>query len=134
MRPPWQPRQTLCGRVGCHSGQRRDRGCLWTETGRPNSGDGEGLDTTGHIKGCITYDARMRTTVDLPPAVHRRASQLARERHTSLSAVVAELTTRGLATLDEPLAVRVDVVTGFPTITLGQRVTADEVAEALDDE
>ena len=34
----------------------------------------------------------MRTTVDLPPAVHRRASALARQRHQSLSTVLADLT------------------------------------------
>jgi len=36
------------------------------------------------------YDAAMRTTVDLPPCVHRRAQELATERHRSLSATVAD--------------------------------------------
>ncbi len=76
----------------------------------------------------------MRTTVDLPPAVHRRASELANQRHQSLSAVLAELTTRGLATLGEPVCVSTDPVSGFPAITLGHEVTTAEVAEALDDE
>ncbi|GAB3751758.1 hypothetical protein [Microlunatus parietis] len=76
----------------------------------------------------------MRTTVDLPPAVHRRASELARERHQSLSTVVAELTTRGLATLGQPVQVTTDPVSGFPALTLGDRViTSDDVAEVLDD-
>ena len=77
----------------------------------------------------------MRTTVDLPPAVHRRASELARERHQSLSTVVAELTTRGLATLGQPLQVTTDPVSGFPVLTLGDRaITSEDVADALDDE
>ncbi len=76
----------------------------------------------------------MRTTVDLPPAVHRRASELARSRHQSLSAVVADLTIRGLAALDEPVVVATDPVSGFPAITLGRRVTSADVADALDDE
>lgn len=76
----------------------------------------------------------MRTTVDLPPAVHRRARELAQQRRQSLSTVVAELTARGLATLGEPLDVSIDPATGFPLVTLGRRVTSAEVADALDDE
>jgi hypothetical protein len=76
----------------------------------------------------------MRTTVDLPPVVHRRARELAQRRHQSLSATLADLTVRGLATLDEPLDVVTDPATGLPTITLGRRVTTAEVADALDDE
>jgi hypothetical protein len=76
----------------------------------------------------------VRTTVDLPPAVHRRALDLAQERHQSLSAVVADLTIRGLATLGEPVTVATDPQSGFPVISLGHRVTAADVADALDDE
>lgn len=76
----------------------------------------------------------VRTTIDLPPAVHRRAWALAEKRHQSLSAVVADLTVRGLATLDEPIEVAIDRVSGFPAITLGRRITSKDVADALDDE
>jgi hypothetical protein len=76
----------------------------------------------------------MRTTVDLPPAVHRRAVELARSRRQSLSATVAELTARGLSQLDEPLSITVDERSGFPVISVGRRITADDVAAALDDE
>ena len=76
----------------------------------------------------------MRTTVDLPPAVHRRAVELARARHQSLSATLADLTLRGIAALGDPVTVATDQATGLPTITLGRRVTAAEVAEVLDDE
>jgi hypothetical protein len=76
----------------------------------------------------------MRTTVDLPPAVHRRASELAQERHQSLSAVVADLTIRGLAALGDPVKVMTDPISGFPAITLGHRITSADVADALDDE
>lgn len=75
----------------------------------------------------------MRTTIDLPPAVHRRARELAAARGQSLSATVAELTIRGLSQLDEPAQVRIDVRSGFPVISLGRRVTAEEVAEILDE-
>jgi hypothetical protein len=76
----------------------------------------------------------MRTTVDLPQEVHDRAKRLADERRQSLSATLADLTIRGLASLGEPAKVSTDPVSGFPTLTLGRRFTADEVAEALDDE
>jgi hypothetical protein len=74
----------------------------------------------------------MRTTVDLPPAVHRRAVELARARGQSLSATLAELTTRGLSQLDEPLLISTDERSGFPVVGVGRRITSEEVAEALD--
>jgi predicted transcriptional regulator len=80
------------------------------------------------------YDAVVRTTVDLPPAVHRRAQALANTRHQSLSATVAELTVRGLAALGEPVVIAADPLSGLPVISLGRSVTAIEVADALDDE
>ena len=80
------------------------------------------------------YDAGVRTTVDLPPAVHRRARDLAQQRHQSLSAVVADLAIRGLATLGEPVMVAVDPTSGFPVISIGRSISSADVAEALDDE
>ena len=76
----------------------------------------------------------VRTTVDLPSSVHRRARELAKSRGQSLSAMVAELTARGLSQLDEPLVVRTDPETGFPVLSVGRRVTAEDVAAALDEE
>jgi len=76
----------------------------------------------------------MRTTVDLPPAVRRRAEQLAASRGQSLSATIAELTVRGLSQLDEPLSIDVDQETGFPVLTFGRTITDEDVAAALDDE
>ena len=76
----------------------------------------------------------MRTTVDLPPAVHRRAVQLARERGQSLSSVIAELATYGLSRLNEPLVVTTDPQSGFPVVSLGRPITSEDVADALDDE
>jgi predicted transcriptional regulator len=76
----------------------------------------------------------MRTTVDLPPAVHRRAQELARSRGQSLSATIADLTVRGLAQFDEPVKIRIDERSGFPVISVGRRVTSEDVAAMLDDE
>ncbi len=76
----------------------------------------------------------MRTTVELPPAVHRRAMELAKARGQSLSSTVAELTARGLSQLDEPLSIVIDERSGFPVVSVGRRITADDVAAALDGE
>lgn len=76
----------------------------------------------------------MRTTVDLPPAVHQRARELALARGQSLSSVIGELTARGLSQIDEPVVVRMDAVSGFPVISVGRRVTSEDVCALLDDE
>ena len=83
---------------------------------------------------CITYDADMRTTVDLPPAVHRRARELAERRGESLSSVIADLTVRGLAQLDEPVVLRINERSGLPVLSLGRRLTSGDVAVLLDEE
>jgi hypothetical protein len=76
----------------------------------------------------------VRTTVDLPPAVHRRAVQLAKQRGQSLSSVIAELATYGLSRLNEPLVLRTDPQSGFPVVSLGRQITSEDVANALDEE
>jgi hypothetical protein len=76
----------------------------------------------------------MRTTVELPSAALRRAREIAEQRGQSLSSVVAELTIRGLAQLDEPVQVTTDPGSGFPMISVGRRVTSEDVASALDEE
>lgn len=76
----------------------------------------------------------MRTTVDLPPALHRRAVELAKRRGESLSAVIADLTVRGFAQVDEPVTLQTDSRTGLPVLSIGRRITADEVTDAMGDE
>jgi hypothetical protein len=73
----------------------------------------------------------MRTTVDLPPAVHRRARDLAAQRGVSLSTVLADLTVRGLAQLDVPVKLTADALTGFPVLSLGRKVTATQATTGL---
>ena len=72
--------------------------------------------------------------MDLPLAVYRRARALAESRGQSLPSVVAELTARGLSQLDQPLEVSTHPRSGFPVISVGRTVTAEDVAAALDDE
>jgi hypothetical protein len=76
----------------------------------------------------------MRTTVDLPPVLHRRAVELARSRGQSLSATLAELAARGLSQLEGGLVVKTDDVSGYPMISVGRRVMSEDVAAALDEE
>lgn len=76
----------------------------------------------------------MRTTVDLPPAVHARALDIAKRTGRSLSSVVADLAVRGLAQLDQPMTVGTDERSGFPVVTVGRRITSEHVAAALDEE
>jgi hypothetical protein len=46
---------------------------------------------------------------------------------------VADLVVRGLATLGEPLELNTDPKSGFPVITLGRRITSEDVAAVLDE-
>ena len=48
--------------------------------------------------------------------------------------MIADLTIRGLAQLDEPVELTVDAASGFPVIRVGRKISADDVANALDDE
>jgi hypothetical protein len=73
----------------------------------------------------------MRTTVDLPPAVHRRARDLAAQRGVSLSTVLADLTVRGLAQLDVPVKLTTDALTGFPVLSLGRKVTTAQTTTGM---
>lgn len=83
---------------------------------------------------CITYDAHMRSTVDLPPSVHQRVRERAQERGLSVSATLAELTIRGLAAEGQGVTVSTDPATGFPVVSVGRVVTAEDVAATLDEE
>jgi hypothetical protein len=76
----------------------------------------------------------MRTTVDLPPSVHRRVTELARQRGKSMSSTLAELAARGLSQLDEPVTIATDARSGFPVLRVGRDVTSQDVADVLDEE
>lgn len=76
----------------------------------------------------------MRTTVDLPPAAHRRAVALAKASGRSLSATIADLAMRGLGQLDVTAELTIDERSGFPVLSVGRRITSADVAAALDDE
>ncbi|WP_106538276.1 hypothetical protein [Haloactinopolyspora alba] len=76
----------------------------------------------------------MRTTVDLPPAAHRRAREIAVRSGRSLSSVVADLALRGLAAAEDEQQLIAHHTTGFPTVSVGHSVDAEDVATLWDDE
>jgi hypothetical protein len=79
----------------------------------------------------------MRTTVDLPPDLHRAALALARDRRQSLSRTIAELMRLGLRgqVENDEVTGELRYRNGFPTLTggTGQPITAEDV-RGLDDE
>ena len=52
----------------------------------------------------------------------------------SLSSVVADLTVRGLAQLDAPVALSMDKRSGLPVLSIGRVITSEDVAAALVEE
>lgn len=77
---------------------------------------------------------RMRTTVDLPPAALRRAREMALRTDRSLSSVIAELTLRGLAQIEDEQQPLAHSITGFPTVRVGRRIDSEDVATLWDEE
>lgn len=77
----------------------------------------------------------MRTTVDLPDSVHKRAAALARDRAQSLSRTLAELITGALdgGPHAQPPVTNTDPRSGFPIVRVGRPITTEDV-RSLDDE
>lgn len=81
-----------------------------------------------------TYDELMRTTIDLPPDVHRAALLIARDRQQTLSRTVSDLLRSALAGGRADTPVETDAETGLPLIRLRHRVTAEDVARVQDEQ
>jgi predicted transcriptional regulator len=74
----------------------------------------------------------MRTTIDLPDDLHRAVTVIARDRHQTLSRTVESLM-RAALTHDDRTPVEIDPDSGLPTVRIGRRITADDVAAIEDD-
>ena len=74
----------------------------------------------------------MRTTLDLRPDLHDKATSIARDTKRSLSETVNDLLARVLDPSAAP-SVTIDADRGLPVVHLGKIVTVDDVRE-LDDE
>lgn len=79
------------------------------------------------------YDARVRTTIDLPDDLHRQVSSIARDTSRTLSETVADLMRRGLGQGSGSTDVMRSPVTGLPLVRLGTVITTEDV-RSLDDE
>ena len=73
----------------------------------------------------------MRTTVDLPPALHHRISRAAAAHGVSLSAMISELTALGLEHSGAEEEIGTSPVTGLPQLRAGRPVTAEEIDDFL---
>lgn len=98
--------------------------------GTPLRGQLEGRYSAQRGEFRIVYRIREELiVVEVIDIRHRRDARTGQ----SLSAVVAELTVRGLSQLDVPVAIATDERSGFPVISVGRRITSEQVAAALDE-
>ena len=75
----------------------------------------------------------MRTTIDLPPELHTLARELAHQQNKTMSQVITECIQRGLGIAPDP-TLRIDTTdSGWPVVTLGRTITAEDV-RSLEDE
>jgi predicted transcriptional regulator len=75
----------------------------------------------------------MRTTIDLPEDLHRRARAIARDTGRTLSETVAELMRRALEPGGEA-QITLDELTGLPVIDLGRLTTSEDVRRLEEEE
>ena len=80
-----------------------------------------------------SYDADMRTTLDIPDDLHAQAVAIARDTHQSLSQAVALLMRRGLDSGHSGEVATSDR-TGLPVVHLGRIITTEDVRRLEDDE
>jgi len=73
----------------------------------------------------------MRTTVDLPDAMHVRVREVAAERGVSMSDLLVEFTAIGLERAAP--APEVDEETGLHLLRVGRPITTEEIASFLAD-
>lgn len=75
----------------------------------------------------------MRTTIDLPDDLHQAATQIAHDRHQTLSRTVASLLRSALAGGQHGTTLEIDPDSGLPTMHVGRRITAEDVAAVDED-
>ncbi len=80
----------------------------------------------------MMYPEVMRTTIDLPDELHRRAQSIARDTSRTLSETVADLLRRALGVGDAP-TISHSKRTGLPLVHLGTVITTDDVRALEDD-
>lgn len=76
----------------------------------------------------------MRTTIDLPEDLHRRAKAIAYERDWTLSQAVSWLMRRALGESQPASEIETDELTGFPIVRVGRTITPEEVKRFLEED
>lgn len=76
----------------------------------------------------------MRTTIDLPDDLHQAATLIARDRHQTLSRTVASLLRSALVAERHHATIDIDPDSGLPTLRVGRRITAADVAAVNEDD
>jgi hypothetical protein len=78
----------------------------------------------------------MRTTIDIPEAIHARAKALAHDRGISLSAALGEIVTEYFAPRDQQPQSEAETspITGLPVRHIGRVLTSEDIASLWDDE
>jgi hypothetical protein len=75
----------------------------------------------------------MRTTIDLPEDLHRKAKAIAHDKRWTLSEAVTWLIRRGIGEGGPPSTIKRSKVTGLPVVHGGGIITTEDV-KALEDE
>lgn len=70
----------------------------------------------------------MRATIDLPDDVHKAALLIVRDRHQTLSRTVASVLRSALAGDRRQHTIEIDPDSGLSTLSVGRRITAEDVA------
>ncbi|MCL1841527.1 MAG: hypothetical protein FWF75_07265 [Propionibacteriaceae bacterium] len=76
----------------------------------------------------------MRTTIDIPPILHQRIKDYAKQRGESFSAAATEALMRGMAPIETPSTLQVSPVTGLLVFDSGRPITSEEVADLIDED
>jgi len=78
----------------------------------------------------------MRTTIDIPEAIHARAKALAHDRGISLSMTLGEIVTEYFAPRDQQPQPEAETspITGLPVRHIGRVLTSEDIASLWDDE
>ena len=75
----------------------------------------------------------MRTTIDIPPELHAQAREIANQQHKTMSQVLTECIRSALGTAPDTTLTVSTSPTGFPIVSGGRPVTAEDV-QSLEDE
>jgi len=78
----------------------------------------------------------MRTTIDIPPALHQRLMAYAKTRGESFSLATTEALMRGMASVETASSGRINPATRLMSFNFdrGRPVTSDEVANLIEED